>query len=344
MVRTLSDFPVYGVRLNYGRIARVALIMGKLVRSTKLDDFTDERYYPPVGSDTEYVLRYFLCMVALDHRTSRYQPFEGFVNGEFFHGADLLYRLGMRKFLTDPEFFSPEHLSKVTTDEVAEWLSITFNNKKIIIWDPDVRAELLRDIGIKLLKFYDGKVCHIIDRARNKLKGMPGYGLIDLLKVFKAYSDPVEKKAYLYAKFISRRGLFTYEDPYNAEVPVDNHLVRVALRLGIVKPSKQLLQKILKGEEFSWDEDVELRFAVRKAYKYIARITNIDPLILDDFLWLFGRHCCTKTGPTCVDGCSGKCEALDYCSGGCPFENICAYGGERALRITEHNYQNTYYY
>jgi len=343
-VRILGNSPVYGVKLNYETIARVALLMSKLVRSTKLDDFTDERYYPPANSDAEHVLRYFLCMVALDHRTSRYQPFEGFIDGEFFHGADLLYRLGMKKFFADPEFFSPKRLSRVTADEVAEWLSVDSGNKRITIWDPDVRTELLRDIGVKLLKFYNGKVCNIVNKAGNRLKGIPGYGLIDLLKVFKAYSDPVEKKAYLYAKFISRRGLFTYEDPYNAEVPVDNHLVRVALRLGIVKLPEQLLQKILRGDEFSWDEDIELRFAVREAYKYIARITNIDPLILDDFLWLFGRHCCTKSEPVCVRGCSEKCEVLGYCKEGCPFEKFCTYRGNHALRITEHNYQNTYYY
>jgi len=340
----LSSPPLYVMKFNYGKIGRVALIMGKLLRSIKLDDFTDKRYYPPVESDVEHVLRYFLCMVALDHRTSRYQPFEGVINGEFFHGADLLYRLGMKKFLSDPEFFSPKHLSKLTVDEVAEWLSITSNGKKVIIWDPDVRADLLRDIGIKLLKFYNGEVRQIISRAKNMLKGTKGPGLIDLLKVFKAYSDPVEKKAYLYVKFISRRGLFTYEDPYNAEVPVDNHLVRVALRLGIVEPPQQLLWKIQERVEFSWDEDVELRFAVRDAYKYIARIINVDPLILDDFLWLFGRHCCTKSKPVCVKGCSGKCEALGYCSSGCPFESECTYRGEHALHITEHNYQNTYYY
>ncbi|OYT56351.1 MAG: hypothetical protein B6U76_04010, partial [Desulfurococcales archaeon ex4484_217_2] len=74
--------------------------------------------------------------------------------------------------------------------------------------------------------------------------------LIDRLKTFRAYEDPVEKKSFLLVKFLERRGIFKPIDKENLHVPVDNHLVRIAFRLGIVKLDREILKKVLNGEEF----------------------------------------------------------------------------------------------
>ncbi len=292
------------------------------------EDFTDPRYYPPRGDEAERVLRYFFFMVAIDHRTSRFRPFEGRVGGELYHGADLLYRLGALKYSEDPEFFSPEIMARISEGEVAEWLRTESGET---IWDPGVRAELLRDAGMKLLKFFGGSVSKLIEAAESYIRHPTGHGLGSLFKVFKAYSDPVEKKLFLFVKFVRRRGLIRLADPENLEVPVDNHLTRVALRLGLVEPSGWLMRKILSGARFTDAEDVELRIAVRRAYKYAARVSGIEPDRLDDFLWIFGRRYCTREGPVCER------------AGSCPLSSVCpSYG--RASGITEHYYVDTFYY
>lgn len=332
------------VSVNTPAVASLAKNFREVLARIPQDSFTDPKYYPPPGTENELVLRYFIFMVAIDHRTSRYGPFEGYVDNEFYHGADLLYRLGMKKFEEDPEFFDPHRMSRITTDEVKSWLSAESHDGKLVtIWDPEKRAFLLRDLGKRLMELYGGRVQKLLDSSRGRLKGPNSFGLIDKMKVFTAYSDPVEKKAYLYAKFISRRGLFTYSDPENAEVPVDNHLVRIALRLGIVSLEKRLWEKIIHRERFTWDEDITLRLAVKRAYKLLARITGVDPLVMDDFLWLFGRHCCTREKPTCAVGCVGKCRKLKLCYDECPFNSKCL-NKARAEEIIEHNYLDTYYY
>ena len=325
-------------------IAELARPFKEALNKIVLDNFTDPRYYPPAGTEDELVLRYFIFMVAIDHRTSRYGPFEGYVDGEFYHGADLLYRLGMKKFEEDPSFFSPSVMSRISTDDVKSWLTVTTRDgRKISIWDPAVRASLLRDLGSRIMRYYEGNVTKLLRVSGERLKNPYTLGLIDRMKAFIAYSDPVEKKPYLYVKFISRRGLFKYVDAENSEVPVDNHLVRIALRLGLVDMEERLQRKIKFMEEFSWEEDVTLRFTVRAAYKLLARVMNIDPLVLDDFLWLFGRHCCTRVKPICVAGCEGKCAKLGLCVKECPFVKVCP-ASKNPEDLVEHNYQNTYYY
>ncbi len=332
------------VSVNASIVASLAKDFRNALARLPLDSFTDPRYYPPPDAEDELVLRYFIFMVAIDHRTSRYGPFEGYVDNEFYHGADLLYRLGMKKFEEDPEFFDPRRMSRITANEVKSWLSAESGDGKLVtIWDPEVRAFLLRDLGKRLIKLYDGRVRKLLDSSGGRLKGPNSFGVIDRMKVFNAYSDPVEKKAYLYVKFISRRGLFTYSDPENAEVPVDNHLVRIAFRLGMVSLEKKLWEKVIRGERFTWEEDVTLRLAVRRAYKLLARVAGVDPLVMDDLLWLFGRHCCTREEPTCVIGCAGKCRKLNLCYGECPFSNKCL-NRAHAEEVIEHNYLDTYYY
>ncbi|MDK2384426.1 MAG: iron-sulfur cluster loop, partial [Candidatus Korarchaeota archaeon] len=88
------------------------------------DPFTDPRFYPPPSDDEEAVARYFLVMVAMDHRLSRPgRPYEARLEDGFYHGADLLYRLGMEKYLEDPGFFAPSRLASITAEEVASWLT-----------------------------------------------------------------------------------------------------------------------------------------------------------------------------------------------------------------------------
>ncbi len=329
------------MEINTDKCRLVGERLGEALTRVKADQFTDPRYYPPASDEDEMVARYFLVMVAMDHRLSRPgRPYEAYVGGEFYHGADLLYRLGMKKYREDPGFFDPRSLVKVTAKSVEEWLSAGGASPP----DPDVRAALLRDLGEKLLALYGGNVTGLISASGGYLKRLEG-GLIDRLKAFRAYEDPVEKKAYLLAKFLERRRLIEIKDPWNMEVPVDNHLVRIALRLGLVVPPRWMVDKILEEAEFSWEEDAMLRLAVRKAFKQVAAAAGVTPFLLDDFLWMFGRKCCPRdTAGTMCSSCVERCRGVGGClAGGCIFADICN-AKSRNLYLPEHTYLNTWYY
>jgi hypothetical protein len=306
------------VSIDIGAAARVARLIAPVVKNIDPDDFTDSRYYPSSGDDPESVARYFYFMVAIDHRTSRHGPFEGYVDGEFYHGADLLYRLSKKVYAEDPGFFSPERMVKIKLEDVAKWLS----TGEASIWDPGIRATLLRDAAQKLLKYYGGRVTNLITASGNRLKkSLSPTGFIQRLRPILPYSDPVEKKAHLLAKFLSRRGILNHQDLWNEEVPVDNHLTRIAIRLGIVQIHGELELKIMKREEVSDEEDLQIRESVRQAYKLIARAANIRPYYLDDYLWLHGRKTCVHGKPKC-ESCPLRQVCKSYATGNYPEEHV----------------------
>ena len=77
--------------------------------------------------------------------------------------------------------------------------------------------------------------------AARRLRGRLGgdAGLLALLAGFEAFSDPLQKKAFLFAKLCDRRGWLTVRDPEHWQVCADNVLMRLALRSGLVAPGSR---------------------------------------------------------------------------------------------------------
>jgi len=118
---------------------------------------------------------------------------------------------------------------------------------------------------------HGGSALELLGSAGGRLAGAGG--LIERLRPYQAFSDPLAKKAFLFAKIAERRGWFDVSDPEAWEVSADNVLMRLALRSGLVAPGSL--------------EDV--RAATRSAFKELAARTEISPPVLDDMLWELGR-------------------------------------------------------
>ncbi len=289
-----------------------AEVVANILKSTevKRDNYLDPRFYPPQDDPLEDQLAYFVSMVAIDHRTSLWEPFEGDIDGEFFHGADALYRLGRLSY--GRGFFKAEKLAELAPSEAEPLLTIGGRR----VWDFHIRVLLLRDVGKKALR--NGGFEKLV--PRDSLKRLK-----EALKQMRAYEDPVEKKALLLAKFLDGRGLADFKDLEEAEVPVDNHLSRIAYRLGIVDISYDFLES---GVEVSREEDIRLRQLVKTAWKIVAKFADIRPFALDDYLWSFARRICTRERP--------KCDI-------CQFREVCkAYSLQRYP--PEHLHFITWYY
>lgn len=305
---------------------RVARVVKKRAGELPRVNVYDEKFYPPRGDDPERVLRFFTVMVALDHRVSRPgKQYYACLEDGCYKGADLLYRLGLKKYLENPEFFSPEKLAEVKVEEVKN----TFSLGEASLPDPEVRTMLLRDLGYKLVKFYGSSLVNLLNQSHGRVRGtLSEPGLVDNLRVFRAYEDPVEKKAMLLAKFLVARGLFNPLD--ELDVAVDNHLSRVAYRLGLVMVSGELWDKIKRGLEVSPEEDVLLRLVVRRAYRQVAKRAGVTPALLDDYFWIMGRSVCLRDNPP-------LCEK-------CLFKGFCRAKRNPVFMVQEHVYYDTWYY
>lgn len=277
------------VAIDVDKAEQVAALV-KEIRPTR-DSYTDPRIYPPLSDTREDQLAFFTAMVAVDHRTSTpWSSFEGYIQGEFYHGADALYRLGRLAY--DEGFFKAERLASLTPKE-AERL---FRLGDAVVWDFYTRVYLLRDLGKKAL-LRGGFEALVSTSSIGELKKR--------LAEIRAYEDPVAKKTMLLAKFLDGRKLADFKDVEEADVPVDNHLSRIAYRLGIVDIDYDFLES---GIELTREDDIKLREVVKTAWRIVAKLADVHPFALDDFLWNFGRKTCLRVQPRC-----DSCPLRDVC-------------------------------
>ncbi|MDX6586747.1 MAG: hypothetical protein QOI31_1220 [Solirubrobacterales bacterium] len=207
----------------------------------------------------------FLC--AVDHKTGYSEPHE--VEGEGpYEGSELMWMLGLKAAAEEPGSLTSKRLRYVSAGDVAEW----FRADSEPIGDPERRAALWRDLASGLERDYGGSALELLAEAGGRLAGSGG--LVERLRAYRAYSDPLAKKAFLFAKICERRGWLEVSDPEAWEVSADNVLMRLALRSGLVSPGPL----------------DEVRAATRVTFKELAARAEIPPPVLDDMLWELGRN------------------------------------------------------
>jgi hypothetical protein len=206
----------------------------------------------------------FLC--AVDHKTG-YRAAH-VVGGERpMEGSDLMWAVALGAAARRPGLLTAASLDDVDAGGVADLFRIGDDE----IADPDRRAALWRDLAAGLLRDQGGSALALLGACGGRLGGEEG--LLDRLAAFEAYADPLRKKSFLFAKICARRGWLEVRDPERWEVCVDNVLMRVALRSGLVQPGSL----------------AEVRHGTLKALNEVARRSEIPPPILDDLLWERGR-------------------------------------------------------
>ncbi len=223
-------------------------------------------YDPPIfGQVPDPDAALFLC--AVDHRTGYRE--QHMVAGEGpFTGSALLWAVALDAAGRGPGALTATRLLDVSGADVAELLRIDGET----VADPDRRAMLWRDLAAGIERDHGGEARALLDAADGRLGG--DGGLLDLLAAYEAYSDPLQKKSFLFAKICERRGWLHVRDPERWEVCADNVLMRLALRSGLVQPGSL----------------AEVRAATRAELKLVAERSGVPPPVLDDLLWELGRE------------------------------------------------------
>jgi len=184
-----------------------------------------------------------------------------------FAGSDLLWHLGCAAERRVPGTLRAASLLDVNAQRIEEILRADEETAS----QADERARLWRDLANGLLRGYSGSASEMLGASQGMLGGEDG--LIERLAAFEAYSDPIRKKAFLFAKIAARRGWFEPLDTEAWEVCADNVLMRLALRSGLVGPGTA----------------GEVRSATREAFKAVSVQAGVEPPVLDDLLWELGR-------------------------------------------------------
>jgi hypothetical protein len=207
-----------------------------------------------------------LFLTAVDHRTGYGESHTVGDQGPFA-GSELLWAVALSAAGREPGLLAAPRLRDVTADEVAK----VFRVDDETVADAAERAALWRDLARGLERDFGGSAAQLLSASDEQLGGEAG--LIQRLRAFEAYADPLAKKAFLFAKIAERRGWLRVVDPDAWEVSADNVLMRLALRSGLVDPG---------------DLDA-VRLATRAAFKRVAGEAGLAVPVLDDLLWELGR-------------------------------------------------------
>ena len=207
----------------------------------------------------------FLC--AVDHkagyRAAHEVPGEGLVRG-----SALMWAVGLRAARSRPGWLTAAQLREVDAAEIASAFAIEGDT----VADPERRAKLWRDLAAGLERDHGGSAVKLLGSGHGRLGGEDG--LLEALRRFRAYDDPLAKKAQLFAKICERRGWFAVRDPERWEVSADSVLMRLALRSGLVKAG----------------ERERVRADTREAFRRVAELAETPVPELDDMLWELGRE------------------------------------------------------
>jgi hypothetical protein len=163
------------------------------------------------------------------------------------------------------------------------------------------RISNLRDLGQKLAARWDGSFFNLVMATNGSL-----VAFVQLSRNFRAFDDRVYKLTMVNAIVHSGSGVYRFRDqPLPA---IDYHLLKQAVRQGIIIPVADLRRKLVKGLLLDCDESIELRRTALAAFVELADQARISGEILDNKYWL-NRNVCIDPVPLC-----DRCPFLGPCA------------------------------
>ena len=162
------------------------------------------------------------------------KPLVGTLDGKQRKGSDMLSRVIMRRLIEDPDWFRPEQLAAASDEDLRGRL-FADDNGTIPFPDLDDRIRRTRAYGEWFAKF--ALTPRDLVDAANMNKASLNKLLEIMGKVRGFDADPLEKRQLLLAMALSNRpeGFLTVNDPERWRPVLDYHLMRTALRTGIIE-------------------------------------------------------------------------------------------------------------
>ena len=146
------------------------------------------------------------------------------------------------------------------------------------------RIANLRDLGLRLSAAWDGQFLNVARASEGSLVEFSRSS-----QEFRAFDDPVHKLTMVNAILHSGSGVFEFLDqPLPA---IDYHLLKHALRQGMVRATGELEQKLRAGELLTSAEGQGLRTVALGRLRGACRSARDSGEIIDNKYWLNRSNC-----------------------------------------------------
>jgi len=297
----------------------------RLDRVTVRPDAFAVRAATPEERRREANLLFFLVGICQSTRT-----LQGTIEGEWYRGWDYMVRAARHALADDAEAFRADRLAGITTRALRAIFSDTGDPDASTLDRVEERVAQLHDAAHVLLAAYEGDVMALYRAAGQRLEG--DGGILARLAECHAYRDPVQKKSFLLTMFLVQSGVWEVLDLENLRVAVDYHIMRIALRSGMVRVEDgDLAARLRERGSVTEAEDNAVRDAVREACHRLVGAARHSVFAVDHILWMIGRNCCFYDyDPICGARACHRREActlvrgIEYqCPGKCLLDGVC---------------------
>lgn len=314
------------VRIDDTQVSKFAAEVAKLPADAKGLDFFhtfdgkehDAGMYPALNHPQAIDFFFVVCLHqhgfwhgdANGYRAPMFATFDG----KKVKGSDALWRTFKKAFDRSSFLVQPKYLSGFKEDDLTECL-FTHDEGPLPLPDPQTRIALTHDYGTWfLMNARRGKTpASIVEAANAEPKPLAAF-LEEVSWIPGFDQDPFHKKARLLAMaLMNRPEAFLMPAPGEQLGPiVDYHLMRVALRLGLVTLDASYPNLAKKNVARQWVRPVveeKIRAAVHEALIRIQELSGVSSATLDLAMWSARKFCPEMTAPEC-----GKCRFKDACA------------------------------
>lgn len=271
----------------------------------------DSAMYPELNHPL--AIEYFFVATVLNygfwhgHEHGYRAPMLAVLDGQPLKGSDALWRVLKRALDKNPEQFLPEHLANLTEHQAWEQLLVT-DNGPMPFPDPEQRLTLLRGYGQDCgqLSFSPSDFVHGLPLHPKPLNAF----MRQVVNLTGFNQDALAKKARLLAMILSQRPEKFLKPAAGEQLGpiVDYHLMRLALRLGLIQLNGKAEEKNQQRQWVGKTSEQEIRRATFRALEEILELTGVSAEQLDVTLWNARRYCPETETPVCA-----KCQFNSFC-------------------------------
>jgi hypothetical protein len=233
-------------------------------------------------------------------------PAVGTIGGERLRGSMYMWR-ALRRTVAEGTLpvLDADFLADLSMAELDRIFASDDGHNPLAV-AADERLANLRDLGQTLTRSWHGRFSEVVASSDGSLVAFARAS-----RTFRAFDDPVQKLTMVNAILHSGSGVHRFDDqPLPA---IDYHLLKHALRQGLVRVRGELHRKLTAGVVLSGEEGIALRAVALDAFVELADLAGISGEVLDNAFWL-NRANCADREPVCLDPATAdRCPFLGAC-------------------------------
>lgn len=313
----MNEGPSLAGHVDWGQVNRISAQIALRAVGFQRAAWDDDHFWN-VGDNAALRSQFFAIGNSVNFRfwnleEGQMRPAGGKLDGSEYQGAMYMWR-ALRRALdqTDGNLLEADFLARFS-DADFDRIFADDAGRNPLAPGREERIANLRDLGEHLLAHWNGSFFDLVKSTDGSL-----VEFARLSRRMRAFDDPMWKLTMLSAILHSGSGIYRFED--EALPAIDYHLLKQALRQGMVRPSPVLGQEIAASRLLRPEDALELRRLTLVAFVGVSERTGLSGEVLDNKYWL-NRVNCTDPDPVCLDpGTADRCPFHGACSQFTQFE------------------------